>query len=285
MAWREQRAASLVGPHGWWSITCLEWLEEGENTVGSAATSTVRLAERFPAEAARVVVTHERATVVPAPGADLLLGGEPFTDPLTVEGDVAFLAGDRPAARSLGAAAASGPQPARVSVVKRGDLWGVRVHDPVAAELKSVERDLAWFDPAPEWVLKAEFLPPETDEEVPVSNVIGQVSMHRVAGRARFVHEGRSHTLLATEAGDGRLFINFRDASNEDLDAAGEGPTSYSGGRFLTTDAPVDGRVTLDFNRANHPPCAHTPYATCPMPTPGNKLPFAVTAGERLARD
>lgn len=120
--------------------------------------------------------------------------------------------------------------------------------------------------------------------------------MHRVAGRVRFVHAGTSWTLLATEAGEGRLFINFRDASNEDLDAAEEaaavrgdhvrreGLASYSGGRFLTTDAPVDGRVTLDFNRANHPPCAHTPYATCPMPTPGNKLPFAVMAGERLAR-
>jgi uncharacterized protein (DUF1684 family) len=302
MAWREQRAAGLIGPHGWWSITCLEWLEEGENTIGSAEGSAVGLAERFPTEVARVNVAGERATLIPATGASLLLGGEPFTGQLTVEGDVAFVADDLPP--SSPRAATAGQRPARISVVRRGDLWGVRVHDPVAAERKSAERDLAWFDPAPAWVIEAEFLPPETDEEVPVSNVIGQVSMHRVAGRARFVHEGTSWTLLATEAGAGRLFFNFRDASNEDLDAveeaasgegiavAGlrgdhvrrEGLASYSGGRFLTTDAPVAGRVTLDFNRANHPPCAHTPYATCPMPTPGNRLPFAVMAGERLAR-
>lgn len=308
MAWRVQRTASLVGPHGWWSITCLEWLEEGENTIGSAETSTVRLVGRFPAEVARVVVDGRRATVVPAPGARLLLGGEPLTRPLTVEGDVAFIADDRRPTSPDQATTSSpteGGLPARVSVVKRGDLWGVRVHDPVAAGLKSVERDIAWFDPAPGWVLEAEFLPPETDEEVPVSNVLGQVNMNRVAGRARFVHEGASYTLLATEAGGGRLFINFRDASNEDLDASGthaagggaagggtahgaggtERRASYSGGRFLTTEAPANGRVTLDFNRANHPPCAHTPYATCPMPTPGNRLPFAVMAGERLARD
>lgn len=311
MAWREQRAASLVGPHGWWSITCLEWLEEGENTIGSAEGSAVRLADRFPTEVARVNVAGERATLVPAAGASLLLGGEPFTGQFTADGDVAFVADDLPPPSPHAASAATstaGRRPARVSVVRRGDLWGVRVHDPVAAERRSVERDLAWFDPAPEWVIEAEFLPPEAEEEVPVSNVIGQVSMHRVAGRVRFVHAGTSWTLLATEAGEGRLFINFRDASNEDLGAAeeaadgraaGEGVAAedprghhdererratYSGGRFLTTGAPTDGRVTLDFNRANHPPCAHTPYATCPMPTPGNRLPFAVTAGERLAR-
>ncbi len=271
---RERRAASLVEPHGWWSITCLEWLEEGENTVGSAETSTVRLAGRFPATAARVLVRGESATIVPVPGADTHVDDETLTQPVTVQADIAFTV--------------QGPDPVLVSVVRRGDLWGVRVHDPVAARRRSVQHDLAWFDPAPEWVVEAEFLRADPGEEVPVSNVIGQVSMQPVAGRVRFEFGGASHTLLATEAGGGRLFINFRDASNEDLDAAQgayqEQPVSYSGGRFLMADAPVNGRVILDFNRATHPPCGHTPYATCPIPTPGNRLPFAVTAGERVAR-
>lgn len=271
---RERRAASLVGPHGWWSITCLDWLHEGENTIGSAETSTVKLAARFPATAAHIVVDGDSATVVPEPGADLRLNEEALLQPLAVQADVAFTV--------------EGPQPALVSVVRRGDLWGVRVHDPVAAEEKSIERDLAWFDPAPEWIIEAEFIEAEPGEEVPVSNVIGQVSMHPVAGRVRFALGGASHTLLATDAGGGRLFINFRDASNEDLDAvydqANPPLVSYSGGRFLMADTPVNGRVTLDFNRATHPPCGHTTYATCPIPTPGNRLPFAVTAGERVAR-
>lgn len=273
-AWRTQRVSSLLGPFGWWSITCLVWLDEGVNTVGSGASSTVSLARRLPDLAATLVVDGEHLTIDPGPGADLTVGdlktgaADAFTEPLTVTGDQAFTVGDA--------------QPVKVAVVRRGDAWGVRVHDPVNAATKSAATDVAWFDAAPRWVLDAEFLPATDHEEVPISNVIGQVSMQPVAGRVRFEHEGASYTLLATPAGRGKLFINFRDASNQDYDHPSAEPMSYSGGRFLVTAAPVDGRVTLDFNRAHHPPCAHTPYATCPLPTPGNKLPFAVTAGERL---
>ncbi|MEO6063968.1 MAG: DUF1684 domain-containing protein, partial [Thermoflexales bacterium] len=38
----------------------------------------------------------------------------------------------------------------------------------------------------------------------------------------------------------------------------------------------------LDFNRAYNPPCAFTPYATCPLPPPENILPVLIEAGERL---
>ncbi len=273
-AWRTQRVSSLLGPFGWWSITCLVWLDEGANTVGSGANSTVSLAQRLPGLAAILVVDGARLTITPAAGANLTLGdghkggAEPFTEPLTVTGDQAFIVGDE--------------QPVMVNVVRRGDAWGVRVHDPVHAAGKSVTTDVAWFGAAPEWALDAEFLPATDHEEVPISNVIGQVSMQPVAGRVRFEHAGASYTLLATPAGGGKLFINFRDASNQDYDHQSAEPMSYSGGRFLVTDAQDGGRVTLDFNRAYHPPCAHTPYATCPVPTPGNTLPFAVAAGERL---
>jgi uncharacterized protein (DUF1684 family) len=40
--------------------------------------------------------------------------------------------------------------------------------------------------------------------------------------------------------------------------------------------------VEVDFNRAVNPPCAFTPYATCPLPPPENYLPLAVTAGEKI---
>ena len=40
-------------------------------------------------------------------------------------------------------------------------------------------------------------------------------------------------------------------------------------------------RVELDFNRAYNPPCVFSPYATCPLPWPANRLPIRVEAGER----
>ncbi|MBL9126743.1 MAG: DUF1684 domain-containing protein, partial [Verrucomicrobiales bacterium] len=40
-------------------------------------------------------------------------------------------------------------------------------------------------------------------------------------------------------------------------------------------------RVWVDFNRAYSPPCAFTPYATCPIPPRRNWLPLEIRAGER----
>ena len=57
-------------------------------------------------------------------------------------------------------------------------------------------------------------------------------------------------------------------------------------GRFLWADAPdADGHTVLDFNRAYNPPCAFTPFATCPLLPPGNRLDATVTAGEKKWRD
>ena len=41
------------------------------------------------------------------------------------------------------------------------------------------------------------------------------------------------------------------------------------------------GRTVIDFNRAYNPPCIFTPYATCPLPPPQNRLAFRVEAGEK----
>ena len=73
---------------------------------------------------------------------------------------------------------------------------------------------------------------------------------------------------------DGRLFFVFRDLTS--------GKETYAAGRFLYADMPRDGRVVLDFNKAYNPPCAFTPYATCPLPPPENRLQVRVEAGEKI---
>jgi uncharacterized protein (DUF1684 family) len=37
----------------------------------------------------------------------------------------------------------------------------------------------------------------------------------------------------------------------------------------------------MDFNKAYNPPCAFTPYATCPLPPQENRLPVRIEAGEK----
>ena len=71
------------------------------------------------------------------------------------------------------------------------------------------------------------------------------------------------------------LWLVFGDTTN--------GAETYARGRFLVTE-PVadDGSVVVDFNLAYNPPCVFSPYATCPLPWPANRLPIRVEAGERL---
>lgn len=264
--WRSERITALAGSYGWWSLTCLVWLEEGDNGVGGGAEDTIPLPRRFPERVATVRVEGNEITIVPTGAADLRLDDQRFTEPHTTDQGVTF--------------AVRGPVPLKVELFHRGGAWGARVRDPLAASAKEPAVDVVWFYPDPSFVLEGEFLPAAPGEEIAVSNVIGQVRMEQVAGRVRFEHGGEQHTLLATHAPDGELFINFRDATNQDHDNPSPDPVSYAGGRFLLVPAPHDGRVVLDFNRSFHPPCAHSDFAMCPMPTPGNRLPFAVTAGE-----
>jgi len=56
---------------------------------------------------------------------------------------------------------------------------------------------------------------------------------------------------------------------------------TYPGGRFLDTDAVVNGTLVLDFNHAYSPPCAVTPYATCPLAPKENRLSVAIPVGEK----
>ena len=65
---------------------------------------------------------------------------------------------------------------------------------------------------------------------------------------------------------------------------------TYGAGRFLYTPLPdhgltQPGELVLDFNRAQNPPCAYTPYATCPLPPPQNRLPIPILAGQQRYHD
>jgi uncharacterized protein (DUF1684 family) len=108
---------------------------------------------------------------------------------------------------------------------------------------------------------------------VEVVDVTGSVATRLVPGRALFAIGGRRLSLEPTADG-ARLAFVFRDAT--------AGLETYGAGRFLSAAAPVEGRLELDFNRAFNPPCAFTPFATCPLPRPENVLPVRVTAGERF---
>ncbi|MCX6633012.1 MAG: DUF1684 domain-containing protein [Candidatus Solibacter sp.] len=69
------------------------------------------------------------------------------------------------------------------------------------------------------------------------------------------------------------LLLVFRDPTT--------GRETYGGGRFLDVELPREGAVVLDFNRAYNPPCAFTPFVSCPLPARQNRLSVRIEAGEK----
>jgi uncharacterized protein (DUF1684 family) len=274
-AWRDRYLTTLSATYGWWSVVSLDWLDQGDNLLGSAEDATLRLPTRLPERAANLHLEGDTVTLTPL-AATIIMNGAALSGPTAVPaGTQLFIA----EAANFTATDATASANVRVDLTQRGDMVGVRVRDPRAAATRDPTSEVAWFLPDPAWRLPARFLAPERDEEVAITNRIGQTSMVKVIGRVAFEVAGQPYELLATQGGNGKLFINFKDASN----GARNGTHTYPGGRFINIDGPVDGRLTIDFNYAHHPPCAHTPYATCPIPTPSNTLPLAVLAGERSA--
>jgi uncharacterized protein (DUF1684 family) len=160
----------------------------------------------------------------------------------------------------------------RWTIIRRSERIGVRLRDlehPALRSFKGVDR----FPVGREWVVRARLVTSPIPRAIPVTNVLGQTNLLPSPGRLVFSLQGRTFALDALEEGD-ELFILFGDATN------GEG--TYASGRFLYAQRPgADGMTLLDFNRAINPPCAFTPYATCPLPPRQNILPMEVRAGEK----
>lgn len=129
---------------------------------------------------------------------------------------------------------------------------------------------LRHFPKAPDWIIRArwESFAPEPSE---VAMKDGSKAAVTLTHRATFQHQGKTVTLTPTHWKSGKPMFVFRDAT------AGE---TYPACRFLFGEDASDTEITLDFNRAISPPCAFTDFAVCPLPPPGNILPFRIEAGE-----
>jgi uncharacterized protein (DUF1684 family) len=159
--------------------------------------------------------------------------------------------------------------------IARRSGYLIRVHDPKASVLRDF-RGVPAYEPGPDWVLTGRFEPFAEPRPTTVGAVVEGLShVYTAPGVVRFEHDGAEHTLTAFNGKDGGLSILFNDATS--------GVTTYAANRSLAVSAPDEnGTVVLDFNRAVNLPCAFTDYATCPLPPEGNRLAFAVEAGEKL---
>jgi uncharacterized protein len=263
-SWRNQRVERLTSPTGWLSLVGLEWLKPGANKIGSARDNDIVIA-RAPAHLGSIEWNGDKVIATLDAGSGALIDGKPLVNaellddshekPTTISFDtVSFYLIDR-----------------------AGGKKGLRIKDSEAGSRVGF-LGIDYYPIDPSWRIEATwvaFNPPHTLE---IPNVIGTIDKMPVPGKAVFEHDGKSFELLPVlETDDAEeLFWIIADKTS--------GKETYGAARFIYSAMPKDGKVVIDFNKAYNPPCAFTPYATCPLAPPENRLGVAVRAGEKKYR-
>ncbi|MFF8728386.1 DUF1684 domain-containing protein [Streptomyces sp. NPDC015171] len=246
--WHEQREETVAAPYGPLALTATHWIEDYPEG-------------RLP-DIPGTWAADEEGVLLTATGADgLTVAGRPFSG-------TARLAADR--GPESDARVAQGAR--RLVVLVREGVWGVRVYDPDSAArraFRGIEADA--YDPR--WSVPGRFVPYDATRTVRLGNADGRERGFDLVGEVAFTLAGQERTLKVARPGGGPLWAVFADATS--------GDTSFRF-RFLFAEAPdAEGRTTVDFNRAQLPPCAFADHFICPFPAPGNTLDVPVEAGER----
>jgi uncharacterized protein len=256
--WRERRVAALTSDSGWLTVAGLFWLKEGKNTVGAGPGNDI---------------------VLPKGSAPDVVGSFDFQNGVTTfetsPAQGVTVNGKAVASAALKPDTSGNPDIIQVRaltmfVIERGTRFGIRLKDR-NSEMRKKFTGIKYFPIDPSYRVNAKFVPYNPPKMIPVPNILGDTSEEPSPGYVEFKLHGHDCRLdPVTE--DGELFFIFKDLTS--------GKETYPPGRFLYTEMPKDGDVILDFNKAYNPPCAFTPYATCPLPPAENHLPIPIKAGE-----
>jgi hypothetical protein len=260
-SWHQKRIASLKRPEGWLSLVGLYWLEEGENSFGSDSKNAIVFPESFPAYCGKFILKDSVVSISLRPDVDIKIEHSDKKEAI-LEHDLTG-------------------HPTKMwyksyvwYVIKRGPKYGIRVKDTLNSlrlNFKGIDR----FPVNPEYRVKAKFIPYHPPKKIVIPTIIGTEEIDFSPGALEFEIKGKTFRLDPVGSmKDKEWFIVFGDATN--------GKSTYGAGRFLYIPVPDSSGITvIDFNKAYNPPCAFTPYATCPLPPEQNILPIEIKAGEK----
>ena len=243
----------------WLPLAGLFWLKPGENNFGSDQKNAI-VFPKGPAQAGSFTLRGKHVTVKFAPGTNATIADKPVTT-AELQPDLS----GNPTVVEMGNL--------RLHIIVRGERVGIRLKDLESDAVRQYQGPV-FFPLDLSYRVTASWLASDGKQKVDVPNVLGDMTPTPVAGTAVFRINGQELRLtdLGGDAASGLFFV-FSDPTSK--------METYPGGRFLKTDPVTNGKVVLDFNRAYNPPCAVTPYATCPLAPKENRLSVAITAGEK----
>ncbi len=265
--WHQNRIADLKTPNGWLNLEGLFWLHKGSNSFGASAGKDCRYEgadnknNYFPSYLGDFIYQGDSVIWVSANSDSVKIDGEWVK---AKEQKTVFTKNKNAAMMSYRSFV--------WNIIQREDKVGIRFRNLKSATLlhfKGIDR----FAVNEKWKIKA-ILNPPVQSQLMIMNVLGQNTATKNAGKLFFKIEGKEYSLDVIDEGGPQYFITFADATS--------GKTTYGAGRFIELTKPdANGLTEIDFNKAYNPPCAFTAFATCPLPPPQNRLPIAITAGEK----
>jgi len=260
-AFKAERQKTLLADNGWFTVAGLHFLNPGDNTFGSDPLNDIVLDfADVPKRAGVITMNGTNVTIKAADGQSLSYNGKPAT-----EGPLRLAERGRPADLIS-------YQSTTFFLHYSGPRLAIRVRDQ-NAPLRRNFSGLKWYPANPAFRVTGQFTPLASPKTVQAPNILGDLEPFAVPGTVSVTIGGKTANMEAWRSGE-RLWFVFRDLTSAD--------TTYPSARFLYTDAAgPDGKVVMDFNRAQNPPCAYNPWTTCPLPPSANKLAVRIEAGEK----
>ena len=257
--WQHQRIERLKSKNGWLNLAGLFWIDEGENSFGSDPENDIVIPEKADRFCGTLTLKEGEVVLKVKEGVTISIGDSLVTqlileddhsDNTTIleQGDLAWY------------------------IVKRGDKFGIRMRDykhPRIDKLNHIPSYPIQTNYVVEATLKS-FDKPRT--MVVATPVEGFTEEYQCPGELHFKINKEELVLYPFTSGEGYFLVIADETTGID---------TYGAGRFMYSMPDSTGRIILDFNKAYNPPCAFSPFATCPMPPKENFLPVAIEAGEK----
>ena len=259
---REAREAVLKTDTGWLTIAGLFFLTKPETTFGSDQANDIVLPAGAPGRAGTFSMHDGKVSVKAASGVSFVLNGKTITS--------ADLKSD-----GAGTPDRIGLQDLTLWVHQSGDRLAIRLRDK-NNHLRREFTGLNWYPVKQNYRVVADYAPYDTPRTMQIPNILGDIDTMVSPGTAAFEMDGQRMQMIAVVDPDHpkELWFIFRDLTT--------GKETDPAARFLYTPLPENGKVALDFNRSQNPPCAYNAFATCPLPPQQNRMPVRVEAGEKI---
>jgi uncharacterized protein (DUF1684 family) len=149
-------------------------------------------------------------------------------------------------------------------------------NSPLPAEERKNFIGLNFYPPNQSLMIKAKFDLIFTQNVIEMKTNTDRVPQFIPFGTITFNYLEKKHVLTAYKSLDSpsnELFIPFTDLSN--------GNETYTTGRYIDVDIPLNDSIILDFNRCYNPYCAYSTKFSCPIPPIENHLDVKIKAGEK----